>query len=477
MTGRSLGFCLLILGAFSCWTEPSAQWNVTDFGAVGDGLTVNTKAIQRAIDTCSATGGGEVIIEDGVFVTGTILLKDGVTLNVSNGATLLGSDNPNDYRSIDPFVDATGQLRGKCLVGALDAESIGITGSGTIDGRGDQFTRKQVEKTLLRLGQELVESTEDIREDSLYAGGKVSKFDRPFLLRMVRAKNISIKDIHLRQPAAWTIHFYQCQGFSVDGVDIYSHANRNNDGIDLDSSTDGTITNCNIDSGDDAICFKTTSPQPTENIVVKDCRLSSEWGAIKFGTESMGDFRNIIVRNTSIHDTKGGGIKILSVDGANISNIMIDSIDMKNVEMPVFIRLGERRLVYRDATRQPVGSISGVTIRNITASVSREQDLRLFPTTALFITGTPGHSIGKVSLESIRITLPGGGTAEHRSINVPESEMEYPEFTKLGATPAYGLFARHIDQLLIKDINFNLLKSDKREKEVLVNVVQAKNQD
>lgn len=470
MMARALGFCLLVMGVSACWMEPSPQWNVTDYGAVGDSLTVNTQAIQRAINVCSAAGGGEVVIADGVFVSGTILLKNDVTLRVSEGATLLGSDNPNDYRSIDPFVDATGQLRGKCLVGALDAENIGITGSGTIDGRGDRFTRKKVEETLRRLGEDLVESTKKLKEDPRYAGNKISKFDRPFLIRMVRARSILIDDIHLRQPAAWTLHFFQCQGFTVDGINIYSHANQNNDGIDVDSSTDGFITNCNIDSGDDAICFKTTSPKPTENITVSDCRLSSEWGAIKFGTESMGDFNNITVRNTSIHDTKGGGIKILSVDGANISNILIDSIDMENVEMPIFIRLGERRLVYREAPRQPVGSISGVTIRNITARVSREKDLRLFPTTALFFTGTPDHSISEVSLENIRITLPGGGAAEHRDIIVPESETEYPEFTKLGATPAYGLFARHIKQLRTKDINFKLLKNDAREKLVLEDV-------
>lgn len=256
----------------------------------------------------------------------------------------------------------------------------------------------------------------------------------------------------------------------VDGISIFSHANKNNDGIDIDSSTKGVIRNCTIDSGDDSVCFKTTSPKPTTDILVEGCKLSSEWGAIKFGTESMGDFKDITVKNCVIHDTKGGGIKILSVDGANISNVRIDSIEMTNVEMPVFIRLGERGLVYRNAPVQPVGSINNVTISNIVARVSNPKELRLSPTTGLFFTGTPGHPITALSLQNITIYLPGGGTSEDALIAVPENEKKYPEFTLLGPVPAYGMFARHVERLSTRNLNFILAENDDREEVVLEDV-------
>ncbi|WP_366185993.1 glycoside hydrolase family 28 protein [Flavobacterium ovatum] len=459
---------IVVISFFNFQTKKT--WDVRDFGAKGDNNTLNTKAIQSAIDACNQAGGGTVLIEDGIYISGTLLLKDNVTLKVENNTTLLGSDNPNDYISIDPFVDATGQLRGKCLVGAIDVKNIGIIGKGTIDGRGELFTPKKVEETLKRIGEKEKLSQLDLKESALYDGGKVKKFDRPFLVRLVRSSTILLKDIHLRQPAAWTLHIFQCNNFVVDKIDIHSHANQNNDAIDIDSSTNGLIKNCTIDSGDDAICFKTTSPKPTQNIKVLNCKIKSEWGAIKFGTESMGDFRDITVKDCFIHDTRGGGIKILSVDGANINNVLIDNIKMENVEMPIFIRLGERGLVYRDAPKQPVGTINNVVISNINAVSRKLEDCRIKPTVGFFFTGTPNHKIGNIKLKNIKISLPGGGTEKDSEIIVPENELQYPEFTKLGAVPAFGMYARHIEKLETKNIHFSLQNSDKRKEIVLEDV-------
>lgn len=425
----------MALLTFSC--QPKNEWDVRDYGAVADSTTVNTEAIQSAIDACSGAGGGTVIIEGGTYVSGTILLKDHVTLRIAENAILLSSPDKNDFAGVDHFVDATGQSRGHCLIGAMDVEDVGIIGKGVIEGLGHLYKNPI----------------------------------RPFMIRFVRTKDLVLKDISLRQPAAWTVHLFQCENFLVDGIRIYSHANKNNDGIDIDSSTDGVIRNCDIDSGDDAICFKSTSPLPSQNVEVYNCRLKSNWGAIKFGTESMGDFRNISVKNCNIHNTRGGGIKILSVDGANIENIVIDSIQMENVDMPLFMRLGERRRTYRDAPRQPVGSITNVSISNIRANTRSLEESRVVPPTGIFVTGTSDHKIGHVSLSNIAVTLPGGGTAEHVTIQVPENETKYPEFTKFdGPVPAYGLYARHIDDLQLSNISFNLLGDDEREEVVLEDV-------
>ncbi|MDW7694913.1 glycosyl hydrolase family 28 protein [Flammeovirgaceae bacterium SG7u.111] len=443
-------FCLFSLGLFATCNPPKKSWDVREFGAVADSVTMNTKAIQQAIDACHQAGGGIVELKEGEYISGTILLKDNVTLSVSKDAKLIGSPNPMDYQSIDPFTDATGQLRGKCLVGSLNATNVGIIGGGVIDGQGEMFKKGKLLSTMKKLGV-------DKSEINAYAS------NRPFLVRFVKSTDIVVEDIELRQPAAWTCHFFQCSKIKVNKVKIYSHAHKNNDGIDLDSSSDGIVTNCDIDAGDDAICFKSTSPVPTQNIQVSNCKLKSDWGTIKFGTESMGDFKNITVKNCKIYDTKGGGIKILSVDGANISDITIDSIQMENVDMPIFIRLGERLRTYRGAPQQAVGSITNVRISNVVATARSLDESRVTPPSGVFITGTPNHKIGKVSLKNIQVNLPGGGTAEQSELEVPEDEKRYPEFSFFGVSPASGLYARHVQYLSVDALSVSLVAKDDRQ--------------
>ncbi|TRX51655.1 glycoside hydrolase family 28 protein [Fulvivirga sp. M361] len=448
---------ILISHPFTGCQSSDKTWNVLEFGAIGDSATINTIAIQKAIDACSEAGGGTVLISDGTYLSGTILLKNNVALKVDQSAQLLGSENPMDYISIDGFVDATGQERGKCLVGALDVRNVSVTGQGRIDGRGHLFKQAHFTQLTQRL---------DVSKTVFNKHAK----NRPFLLRFVRSAGIVVKDVELRQPAAWTVHYYQCSDILMEGVKIYSHANANNDGIDLDSSYDAIIRNCDIDSGDDAICFKTTSPKPAHHIEVSNCRLKSDWGTIKFGTESMGDFYDIAIRNCDLHNTKGGGIKILSVDGADIYNIAINSIRMENVDMPVFIRLGERLRTYRDAPKQEVGSINDVKISNVTAVTRSVDESRVSPPSGIFISGTQKHKIGKVHLENITVKLPGGGKKEHRDPDIEEMETDYPEFSFFGVLPAYGMYARHISTLEMNNVTFSIAGEDKREERLLVDV-------
>jgi hypothetical protein len=166
----------LLALAFICHSASAATAtiDIRNYGAKADGATVNTLATQAAIDASSAAGGGEVRVTGGAFVTGTILLKDGVILRVDSGASLLGSDNPLDFRSIDPFIDATGQTRGKRMIGAVDATRVGIVGSGTIDGRGGNYQPSALRENLKRHG---------IDESQF----KEFASDRPFLVRFVRS--------------------------------------------------------------------------------------------------------------------------------------------------------------------------------------------------------------------------------------------------------------------------------------------------
>ncbi|WP_289039851.1 glycosyl hydrolase family 28 protein [uncultured Zobellia sp.] len=455
-TSLLITFILLV----SC-SSKSDRYNVVDYGAIGDGKTINTKNIQEAIDACNLAGGGTVTLEGGDYVSGTLLLKDNVTLHVAEDAKLIGSSNPLDYQSIDTFQDATGQQRGNCLIGAKNAKNIAVTGKGTIDGNGEAFLSKNIKAKIKEL---------NITETKGFGT------NRPFLLRFVNSSQIRVQDIHLRQPAAWTCHFYQSNDILVDNVSIYSHAHKNNDGIDLDSSYDAVIKNCDINTGDDAICIKTTSPKPTYNVQVSDCKLRSDWGSIKFGTESMGDMYNIGIKNCQIYDTKGGGIKILSVDGANIHDVTIDGIQMDRVDMPIFIRLGERLRTYRNAEKQEVGSITDVLIKNVKGSARALDSSRVNPPSGILITGTPNHKVGKITLENIKLELPGGGTAQHTTAKVEEDIDRYPEFSFFNVLPAYGIYGRHIDSLHTDGIVFSLNGDDKRESQILVDTHSNKSE-
>ncbi|MUH35935.1 glycoside hydrolase family 28 protein [Zobellia amurskyensis] len=447
-TSLLMTFILLI----SC-NSKSDSYNVIDYGAIDDGKTINTKSIQKAIDACNLAGGGTVTIEGGNYISGTLLLKDNVTLHIAEDAKLIGSSNPLDYQSIDTFTDATGQKRGNCLIGAKNATNIAVTGKGTIDGNGEAFLSKNIKAKIKELN---ITETEGFGSN------------RPFLLRFVNSSQIKVQDVHLRQPAAWTCHFYQSNDILVDNISIYSHAHKNNDGIDLDSSYDAVIKNCDINTGDDAICIKTTSPKPTYNVQVSDCKLRSDWGSIKFGTESMGDMYNIDIKNCQIYDTKGGGIKILSVDGANIHDVTIDGIQMDRVDMPIFIRLGERLRTYRDAEKQEVGSITNVIIKNVKGNARVLDSSRVKPPSGILITGTPDHKVGKITLENIELELPGGGSEEDTMAKVEEDVDRYPEFSFFKVLPAYGLYGRHIENIQTNNVVFTLNGTDKRESQVLV---------
>lgn len=394
-------------------------------GAVGDGVALDTKSIQLAIDQCHRQGGGTVLLSPGKYLSGSIELKDNVTLRLEKGAVLLASTSSTDYRNVDAFEDATGAARGYCFIGAVDATRVGIEGDGTIDGRGQ-----------------------------LLEGGI-----KPFLVRWVRCRDVTVKNVNLHSSAAWTMHLFQCRGVLVDSVKIQAHGMWNNDGIDIDSCQTVRVENCDIDTDDDALCLKTTSRQPCRDIQVDKCRLRSNWGAIKFGTESMGDFENIRITNCNILHAGGGGIKLFSVDGAQMRDVVISDIVMNEARVPIFIRLGARLRTFRaDDKKQQTGIIKNVVIRNVKAKGSG---------IGILISGIPGHNIENLTLENISILLPGGGKADAKAV-IPENEAAYPEVDMFGNRwPAYGMYARHVSGFIMKELTFSLDKPDSRPAELI----------
>lgn len=425
------------LGLFAAASE-TRPFRARDFGVVGDGATSNTEGLQRAIDTCSEKGGGTVVLEAGRYVTGTLQLKDGVILRLEDQATLLGSTEANDYRNVDPFTDGTGAPLGYALVVAVDAHRVGLAGPGTIDGRGKELAAAQ---------------------------GKYVK--RPFLVRWVRCSDVSVSDVSLRSSGAWTMHLFQSKDVAVDRVTIRSRGLSNNDGIDVDSCERVRIQNCDIDSGDDAICLKTTSALPCRKIEVRDCRLKSSCATLKLGTESLGDFEEITIERCEILGAGLGGIKLLSVDGAHLRRVQISEIKMRDVRVPVFIRLGARLRSFREADpRRPVGTIEDVALRHLHAENASQ--------IGVVITGIPDHPVKNVTLEDVHLKLAGGGTAKQAKVVLAEKEQAYPEVKMFGdVMPAYGVYLRHAYGIKIKGLEVGLSKPDERPAWVKVDAEDA----
>lgn len=423
-------------------------FDVSTFGAKNDGTTPATVAIQSAIDCCSRAGGGVVRVPPGVYLIGTLHLLSNVRLRVEAGATLLGSTDLSDYPdNIASFVDAVGQKRGRCLILAHSAFNIAIEGDGVIDGQGAVFT-----------GPELFPT-------------------RPFLIRIIGCQDVELRDITLRNSAAWVCHLMDSVRVRVSGVTIDSRVNENNDGIDIDSCRDVQIENCDISTGDDAICLKATLPQPCTDITVERCTLRSECGAIKLGTESYGDFRRIRISNCLVKEGGLCGIKVLAVDGAIVEDVSISDIRMEESTGPLFVRLGGRCRVYRDLAgaippARPVGRMTGVRIERIAANIIvPEHASRNYFTgeviqprafSGMHISGIPGHAISDLHLSDFDIRFRGGGTVEDAS-NVPTEQItDYPEHFYFGVLPSYGLYMRHVERSILRNLRLELAESDAR---------------
>ncbi|SHG62733.1 Polygalacturonase [Pedobacter caeni] len=434
--------CGLVFMAFIAVVQ-AADINILNKGAVADGSTLNTLSIQKAIDECHQTGGGKVIFPAGRFLSGTIVLKDKVTLYLEKDAVLLGSTELKDYKNMDPFTEGLGIDVGWALLVAIDARNIGIEGAGVIDGQGSAIKAKHI--------------LTDTRPEGQRWGL------RPFLIRIVRCTGVKVSGVTLKYAGAWTSHYFQSKEIHIEGIKIESVGVAHNDGIGIDGCQQVRIKDCDIVSGDDALVFKTTSAKMAcKDIVVSGLRLKSNQAGIKIGTESMAAFENIKISDCHIYDTRNGGIKLLTVDGARVRNIEVSDITMENVRTSMLFRLGSRLSVFRkEESRQQTGILDRVTIKNVKAVAA--DDAQLTPPSGILITGVPGHDITSLSLENIEITLAGGGTEEDAKVLVPEAIDQYPEIKTFGPKiPAYGLWARHVKGLKVVNVKFILKAKDLR---------------
>ncbi len=430
----------LFLSVNAASARANVTLNVQQMGTIGDGTTPATQIVQKAIDQCSASGGGTVNFPAGRYLVGTIQIKDNVTLHLDENAVLLGSLEKADYQNVDPFMDGDGHALGYALIVAKDAKNIAFEGAGALDGQGKSLSAAEKK-----------------------SGGYTL---RPFLLRLIRCENVSVTGIHLQASGAWALHLFQCENVAIDHVTIHNRGLSNNDGIDIDSSQDVKITHCDIISGDDSICLKTTSSKPCTNITVQDCDLTSGEGTIKTGTESMGDFTNIAIDHCRIHSSGEAGIQLFSVDGGHMDNVAISDIQMDHNPIPIMIRLGARLKTFRkgDIQESP-GTIRNIHISNITATHAGR--------IGILISGVPDHPIEDVHLSNIHIELAGGGTAADAAVKLDEKPAAYPHIVIFGKTmPAYTLYARHIKTLEINGLALLLANPDARPPSICIDVAQ-----
>ncbi len=434
----------------------SQDYNILDYGAIADGKTLNTRAIQSAIDAVHKNEGGRVIIPRGQFLTGAIQMRSGVELHLQKDAVLLGSTDPEHYFKLK---------RWKALILAESEEDLAITGQGVIDGQGRQLA---------------------LHLDSLFYAGQIDSamynfvemrpkyYLRPQLIEFVRCKNIRLKNVTLKNAACWVQTYDQCRNIVMDSVRVDSDAYWNNDGLDIQDCVNVRITNCFINSADDGICLKSqSSDHLCDSIYIANCTVRSSASAVKFGTVSHGGFRNVVIKNIKVYDTFRSAVAIECVDGGILENVLVDSVTATNTGNAIFIRLGER------SKKASMGVIRNVALKNIKVEVAFERpdydyDIRgpalpffhnTFPSS---ITGIPGYPVENLSLENIEIIYPGKGNRglAHAPLSrlelVPEKISGYPEFSMFGELPAWGFYVRHVDGLKMKNIKLSIQEPDYR---------------
>lgn len=458
---RIPALCVMVFGVALPSFANGTVYDVRDFGAIGDGKNLDHTAINEAIGSCSSAGGGRVVIPAGTYLCGSIRMKSNVDLHLTAGATILAA--PAELKAYDEsevfgapeYQDGGHTYFHNSLIWAEDQSNISITGHGRIDGSG--LTKRDTEYE----GEAL--------------GGSIGTGDKSIALKNCR--NLTIRDITIYNGGHFAIITTGCIDGTIDNVTI----DTNRDGIDIDCCKFFTISNTKVNSpNDDAIVLKSSyalkKPVTCEHILITNCIVSGYklgtfldgsyipnmpgWGCgrIKLGTESNGGFRNITVTNCTF--MWSCGLALEEVDGGVMENIIVSNISMNHIHhYPIYITTGCRN-------RGPEEETGVSTAKNIYISNVVADDVDSL--SGIIITGMKDAPVRNVSLSDVHIRYRGG--RDKGDGVYPELGKRYPEPSLLGPTPAYGLFARYVDGLTLRNVTFELASADGRPETIFENV-------
>jgi len=451
---RILFLVILIFSSSFGWAK---DYNASLFGIKSNGTTLNTNSIQKAIDFINKNGGGRLVFYVGRYLSGTIHLKSNVVIQLEEGAILVGSENPFDYEQITGIT---------AFIFAHNQVNIGITGKGVIDGRGFLVANHLID--LIQKG---------VVNDPL-------KYDRP--RENIRPMNIYFRECHkvkiqgitLKDPGSWNQQYEQCTNLIIDRITVDSKSYWNNDGVDIVDCDSVSVTNSYFDAADDGICLKSHSADHIcQNVYIHNNTVRSSANGIKFGTASLGGFRNIKIINNLVFDTYRSAITFAAVDGGIVENIVVDSLRAINTGNVFFLRIGERRPGKK-------GKMNSISISNVYAEVpstkpdagyNYEGPVEDMPRniSPASIVGMPDALIQNITLKNIEIHYPGGGNPAFAMVGldeldkVPEMAASYPEFSMFKELPAWGIYVRHAKGITFENVILTISKVDYRTAVVL----------
>jgi hypothetical protein len=453
------GLCLMIYQSVA-----ARDYNASLFGIKSNGTSLNTTSIQKAIDYIHDNGGGRLVFYVGRYLTGTIYLKSNVTIQLEEGAILVGSINPFDYEQ---------NFNWTAMIFALDQQNIGISGKGVIDGQGFQVANNLVD--LIHKG---------VVNDPL-KNDRPGESIRPQNIYFRRCRNIRIEGITLKDPGSWNQQYDQCRNVLIDGITVDSKSYWNNDGVDIVDCDTVSVTNSYFDAADDGICLKSHSPDfICQNIFIHNNKIRTSANGIKFGTASYGGFRNIRIVNNLVFDTFRSAITFAAVDGGIVEDVVVDSLRSINTGNVIFMRVGERRPGKK-------GKMNNISISDVYAEVPaskpdagynyegpvEDNPRNISPSS---IVGMPDAMIENVTLRNIEIHYPGGGNASYAKVGldeldkVPEMAASYPEFSMFKELPAWGFYIRHAKGIVFENVALYCTKQDYRTAIVLDDVHGAR---
>jgi hypothetical protein len=423
-------------------------YNIRTFGAKGDKTTLDTAAVQAAIDACAADGGGTVLVPAGTFTIGTLELKSNVTLHLAASGTLLGSADGKQYHAVDAIPlhgDTTLNDGNWALLFAVNAKNVTIEGPGTIDGQGAQF-------------HSAVRGTPP---PSGIGGNK-----RPYHVLVYHCENFTVRNISLLDCAYHSIRIIESQRIFLDSIYIHSRVNGNNDGFHFISAEQVRLSNCIVKCGDDACALFGSC----RYITVTNCYFSTRWSVFRFGGGHAGD---IAISNCVLKEVYGCPIKFQGDPGSVFENISFSDLVLDDVTGPISISVGKGRWRASDGPSPavvPPVMVRNFSFNNIHGNITSQAPPQLSEGTlgvgsrpgeirsAIVLNAIDDAVLEKISFSNVHLTFGGGGTHEDAAIrDVPKVFGEYFE---LGRIPAYGVYARGARGLTFQNVRLEVSTPD-----------------